>query len=101
MSATTTTGPGKKGLDTPLIPLSRNENAAFVDGLGPHAPRMTAVPGTLVTEVTGGTHVLVQAVAEEIAAPVLAAGGHIAPPVPATASAAPPTETLPPRQDSA
>jgi len=50
MSATSTSGPGKPGLDSPLFPLVRGENSSFIDNAGqPHAPRMvTHVHGHLV-----------------------------------------------------
>jgi hypothetical protein len=50
MSATSTSGPGKPGLDSPLFPINRNDNASYIDSQGKaHSPRMvTHVHGHLV-----------------------------------------------------
>jgi hypothetical protein len=54
MSATTTTGPGKPGLSDPLVPHSRQQNAAFVDASGhATAPAMDVLPGSSFHTRTG------------------------------------------------
>ncbi len=68
MSATTTTGPGKPGLLDPLIPHTRQQNAAYVDSAGDaHAARMDLARDAQVQERSSTIHLASQGAWDAIA----------------------------------